>query len=150
MQLFFFLTRGDPHNTSFSLFVKVGICSVRNTGYICLLPIPDEPNMCSMTPSDSEEGGLGSLIRLWWASKLGRAVGFRLLWGRPACIRFFWSSASHLPRSPSDFLSMISVASCGIRCAIFVLFLKVDQSDDGDVPYQSTLDLSRRRWSALP
>jgi hypothetical protein len=32
-----------PDDTIFSLFVKVGICSVLNTGiYTCLFPMPDE------------------------------------------------------------------------------------------------------------
>jgi hypothetical protein len=68
--------------------------------------VPNAPrklNTCLMTPSGGEEGGSSSFICFWWASKLGWGRDFTCS-GDGLHIFTFWSSALHVPRTPSDFL----------------------------------------------
>jgi hypothetical protein len=105
---YFFITGGIPDDTIFSLFVKVGICSVRNTGiYICLFPMPDEVKHALGDPSDGEKGpsvpqDAFDGLRSWGGGRDFTSCGEGLH------AFAFWSSAPHLSRSRSDFLSMTS------------------------------------------
>jgi hypothetical protein len=83
-----FTAGGIPDNTIFSLFVKVGICSVRNTGiYICLFPMPDEVKHVRSVTLQMSRRGLQFLRTHLMGFEPG--VGARIsLPGRPARIRF--------------------------------------------------------------